>query len=117
VSTAALAESGQDSIAKPDYKGVRAAIVDIFDKDEDLGPFFVRLAWHSSGSYSQYDRTGGSQGACMRFKPEADYGGNAGLDKARALLEPVKAKFPLMSYADLYIYAANVCIEEMGGPA
>jgi catalase (peroxidase I) len=44
----------------------------------------VRLAWHSSGSYSCFNRTGGSDGASMRFSPEADHGGNAGLDKGES---------------------------------
>jgi cytochrome c peroxidase len=52
----------------------------------------------------------------MRFSPEADHGANAGLGLARDLLEPVKAKFPGMSYADLWTFAGKVVIEEMGGP-
>lgn len=52
----------------------------------------------------------------MRFDPEASYGNNAGLDLARAALEPVKAKFPDLTYADLYTYAGVVAVEEAGGP-
>jgi cytochrome c peroxidase len=52
----------------------------------------------------------------MRFNPEASYGNNAGLDKARAVLESVKAKFPDLTYADLYTYAGVVAVEESGGP-
>ena len=52
----------------------------------------------------------------MRFKPECDHGGNAGLGIARKLLEPIKAKHPEISYADLYILAGVVAVEEMGGP-
>ena len=58
------------------------------------GPFFIRLAWHCAGSYDKNDNTGGSNGATMRFPPEADHGGNAGLGIARNLLEPIKAKHP-----------------------
>ena len=77
----------------------------------------VRLAWHCSGSYDPSNGgTGGSDGATMRFKPESDHGGNAGLGAARDLLEPIKAKHPNVSYADLYIYAGKVAIEAMGGP-
>ena len=54
----------------------------------------VRLAWHASGTYSAADQTGGSDGATMRFAPESTDGANAGLDKARNLLEPLKAKYP-----------------------
>jgi len=52
----------------------------------------------------------------MRFAPESKDGANAGLDKARAFLEPIKAQFPGISYADLWTLAASVAIEEMGGP-
>lgn len=52
---------------------------------------------------------------CCRFAPEADYGANAGLKIARDLLEPVKKKFPWISYADLWTLAGAVAIEDMGG--
>ena len=55
--------------------------------------------------------SGGSEGATMRFKPESDHGGNAGLGIARKLLEPIKEKHPEVSYADLYILAGIVAIE------
>lgn len=82
----------------------------------DHGPLFVRLAWHCSGSYSKADHTGGTEGACMRFAPEANHGGNAGLNVARDLLEPIYRAHPEMTHADLYVFAANVAIKEMGGP-
>merc|ERR1719433_2345402 len=84
--------------------------------DGSLGPVFVRLAWHCSGTYDQKTCTGGSYGATMRFSPEAGDGANAGLEIARKRLEPIKEKFPEISYADLYIFACYVAIEEMGGP-
>jgi cytochrome c peroxidase len=83
----------------------------------DIGPMLVRLAWHCGGTYDKTTQTGGSDGATMRFKPESDHGGNAGLQHARALLEPLKKEFPEVSYADLYIFSGVVAIEEMGGPA
>ncbi|EPY27158.1 L-ascorbate peroxidase [Strigomonas culicis] len=52
----------------------------------------------------------------MRFRPECDYGGNKGLDTARKSLEPLKKKYPQISYADLWVLAAYVAIEAMGGP-
>lgn len=52
----------------------------------------IRLAWHCSGSYSKEDNSGGSDGARMRFSPEKDWGGNAGLHIARDAMEKVKAK-------------------------
>jgi catalase (peroxidase I) len=52
---------------------------------------------------------------CCRFNPESDYGANAGLKVARDLLEPLKKKFPLISYADLWTLAGCVAVEDMGG--
>lgn len=80
----------------------------------DIGPMLVRLAWHCSGTYCKSAQNGGSDGATMRYKPEADHGGNAGLGAARELLEPIKKKYPGISYADLYIYAGKVALEAMG---
>jgi len=103
-----------------DYNGVRAAVAKILDKegydDGSIGPVLVRLAWHAAGTYDKASKSGGSQGATMRFEPESKDGANAGLDKARAFLEPIKQQFPGISYADLWTLAASVAIEEMGGP-
>jgi len=103
-----------------DYDAVRQSIADKLDADDyddgPYGPVLVRLAWHSSGSYSAEDKSGGSNWATMRFSPEKDYGGNAGLDIARDLLESVKEEHPAITYADLYTLAGVVAIEEMGGP-
>jgi len=80
------------------------------------GPILVRLAWHASGTYDKRDGTGGSNGAKMRFSAEKDHGANAGLHIARQLLEPIKAKYPGLTYADLWTLGGAVAIEEMGGP-
>lgn len=105
---------------KPDYDAVRKAVADVMEKDSyddgSYGPVLVRLAWHCAGTFSAADGTGGSNGATMRFDPEAGHGANAGLAVARDLLEPIKAKYPWISYADLYTLAGAVAIEEMGGP-
>lgn len=106
--------------AREDAKGVdlqkvREAIVDVIESDAEkrgdgtsLYGTMIRLAWHCSGTYSKYDNTGGSESARMRFEPEASWGANAGLKPvAQKALEPVKAKFPEMSYADLYTYAGK----------
>ena len=102
---------------------VRASIVELIDHDAEqrddgtsVAGTLIRLAWHSCGTYQQSDKSGGSNGAKMRFAPEANYGNNAGLDKARALLEPIKAQHPTLSYADLYTLAGVVAVEEAGGP-
>lgn len=103
-----------------DYKAVREAIADILDDesydDGSYGPVFVRLAWHSAGTYDKKTKKGGSEGAGMRFPEEGGWGANAGLDVARAKLEPIKAKFPGITYADLWSLAGTTAIEEMGGP-
>jgi len=99
-----------------EWDAVRAEIAEILEDNPDNGPFFMRLAWHSAGSYDKNDGTGGSNGATMRFAPEADHGGNAGLGIARDLLEEVKAKHPDLSYADIYTFAGVASCEAMGGP-
>jgi len=108
----------------PDWKAVRSEIVKVLEDDTykdssyegaTPGPVFVRLAWHSAGTFCKSTKTGGSGGATMRFEPEVSWGANAGLAYAQSLLEPVKKKFPDVSYADLWIFAACVAIEEMGG--
>jgi len=105
---------------KVDYRAVREDIKKLLDKEDwddgSVGPVFVRLAWHASGTYDHKSKSGGSAGATMRFAPESTDGANAGLEKARAFLEPVKAKHPNISYSDLWVLAGNVAIEEMGGP-
>jgi len=103
-----------------DYNAVRDAIVKILDDnnydDGSRGPTLVRLAWHASGTYDVKSKTGGSNGATMRYEPEAKDGANAGLHLARGWLEPIKKQFPGISYADLWTLAGSVAIEEMGGP-
>nr|KAJ3418130.1 cytochrome c peroxidase [Polyrhizophydium stewartii] len=103
-----------------DYDAVRADVAAILKKpdwdDGSLGPVLVRLAWHASGTYDAKSRTGGSNGATMRFKPESTDGANAGLEHARAFLEPIKTKHPWISYADLWTLAGVASIEAMGGP-
>ena len=111
-----------------DVVKVRDSIKDLMDTDMDkrgdgtsLYGTFIRLAWHASGTYSKDDVPGsscfgGSNGGRMRFDPEASYGGNAGLQVARDALEPIKTKYPEISYADLYTLAGVVAVEEAGGP-
>jgi len=98
-----------DSIAK------RLAEQDDYD-DGSYGPVLVRLGWHASGTYDAQTKTGGSNGATMRFPPEGDHGANAGLKAARDFLEPVKEEFPWITYSDLWTLAAVCAIQEMQGP-
>ena len=103
-----------------DYSAVRKEIAGLLDAEDyddgSYGPLFVRLAWHSSGSYSKLSGDGGSNGAAIRFPPERDWGGNKGLQLAVQLLDQVKRKHPGISYGDLYTLAGVVAVEEMGGP-
>jgi cytochrome c peroxidase len=99
-SVAAAADKGPFTPTFEDYQKVYNEIAARLEEKDDYddgsyGPVLLRLAWHASGTYDKETKTGGSNGATMRFAPEGDHGANAGLKAARDFLEPVKGMFSL----------------------